>query len=319
MSDHAEHTFGAGASHGAFHEAHDDHSHFGSHDPHDSHDFVPGMPYAQPVGPGFEHGDPAQAVTYWFAQHGSDCVPASVTQVLSEAVGHRVPESEVLQRMTTLGMDLPTSTQGVPFADAERLLDSFGISSHEEHHVTLARLEGYLDQGRSVILGVDANPIWHYQDGESQGPAPHAVMITSIDESTGTVTLSDTGNPHGNEEHVPLNVFMYAWGEQGNQLVVTDSAIDHHPGPALMPLTLHPFPPDLPTHSVPPLANPEIPDGLARPGQSYAVLAGDTLWDIAERAYGNGADYTVIAAANGITDPDHIAAGVVLTIPERTE
>ena len=238
-----------------------------------------------------------------------------MTQVLSEAVGHRVPESEVLQRMTTLGMQLPTSTQGVPFDDAERLLDSFGISSHQEHHVTLARLEGYLDQGRSVILGVDADPIWHYQDGTSQGPAPHAVMITSIDESTGTVTLSDTGNPHGgNEERVPLKVFMYAWGEQGNQLVVTDSVIAHHPGPVLMPLTIHPFTTHLPTHSVPRLANPEVPDGLAQPGDSYAVQPGDTLWDIAERAYGSGADYTVIAAANGITDPDHIVAGRRSTI-----
>lgn len=315
MSDHAEHTFGAGASH----DGHDDHAHFGSHDPHDAHDFLPGNPYAPLVGAGTEHGDPAQAVTYWFAQHGSDCVPASVTQVLSEAVGHRVPESEVLERMTALGMELPTSTQGVPFDDAERLLDSFGISSHQEHNVTLARLEGYLDQGRSVILGVDADPIWHYQDGTSQGPAPHAVMITSIDESTGTVTLSDTGNPHGNEEQVPLNVFMYAWGQHGNQLVVTDSAVADHPGPALMPLTLNPFPGYLPTDSVPALANPEVPDGLAQPGQSYAVQAGDTLWDIAERAYGSGAQYTIIAAANGITDPDHIVAGAVLTIPDRTE
>ncbi|WP_370496882.1 LysM peptidoglycan-binding domain-containing protein [Mycobacterium sp. pR1184] len=315
MSDYAEHTFGAGAFHEAFHSDHDHHPHFGGHG---THDLMPGMPYAPPVGSGSEHGDPTQAVSYWFAQHGSDCVPASVTQVLSEAVGHRVPESEVLQRMTALGMALPTSTHGVAFDDAERLLDSFGIPSHLEHHVTLARLEGYLDQGRSVILGVDADPIWHYRDGDSQGPAPHAVMITSIDESTGTVTLSDTGTPRGNEEQVPLNVFMHAWGEQGNQLVVTDSEIAHHPGPALMPLTIHPFPGLQPTHSVPPLANPEV-GGLVQPGHSYAFQAGDTLWDIAERAYGSGAHYAVIAEANGIADPDHIVAGAVLTIPERTE
>jgi LysM repeat protein len=315
MSDHTHHASGDGAFHGTSHGGHDDHSHFGSHD---THDFMRGISHASPVG-GAIHGDPAQAVSYWFAQRGSDCVPASVTQVLGEALGHRVPESDVLQRMATLGMELPTSTQGVPFADAERLLDSFGISSHQEHNVTLTRLEGYLDQGRSVILGVDANPIWHYQDGQSQGEAPHAVMITSIDESTGTVTLSDTGTPNGNEEHVPLNVFMYAWGEQGNELVVTDSAIAHHLGPALMPLTIQPFLTHLPTHSIPPHANPEVPEGLARPGQSYAVRTGDTLWDIAERAYGSGAHFTVIAEANGITDPGRIVAGAVLTIPEHTE
>jgi hypothetical protein len=45
------------------------------------------------------------------------------------------------------------------------------------------------------------------------------------------------------------------------------------------------------------------------------VAPGDTLWDLAERAYGNGADYTLIAQANGITNPDLITPGQVLTIP----
>lgn len=50
-------------------------------------------------------------------------------------------------------------------------------------------------------------------------------------------------------------------------------------------------------------------------GKTYTVVSGDTLWKIAQREYGNGAKYTVIADANGITNPNLIHVGQVLTIP----
>jgi nucleoid-associated protein YgaU len=48
----------------------------------------------------------------------------------------------------------------------------------------------------------------------------------------------------------------------------------------------------------------------------YTVVSGDTLWAIAERFYGDGSQYPKIASANGITNPDLIMVGQVLTIPE---
>jgi nucleoid-associated protein YgaU len=49
--------------------------------------------------------------------------------------------------------------------------------------------------------------------------------------------------------------------------------------------------------------------------RTYTVVSGDTLWAIAERFYGDGSKYQVIADASGIPNPDLIHPGQVLTIP----
>ena len=49
--------------------------------------------------------------------------------------------------------------------------------------------------------------------------------------------------------------------------------------------------------------------------QTYTVVSGDCLWNIAYRVYGSGAKYPVIAAANGLADPDYLRIGQVLTLP----
>ena len=45
------------------------------------------------------------------------------------------------------------------------------------------------------------------------------------------------------------------------------------------------------------------------------VEAGDTLWAIAERFYGDGNKYQAIADASSVENPDLIYPGQVLTIP----
>ncbi len=51
--------------------------------------------------------------------------------------------------------------------------------------------------------------------------------------------------------------------------------------------------------------------------QTYTVVKGDCLWNIAKKFYGNGSKYTVIYAANQdkIKNPNLIYPGQVLTIP----
>jgi LysM repeat protein len=137
-------------------------------------------------------------------------------------------------------------------------------------------------------------------------------LITAIDETAGMVTLSDTGNPDGNEEQVPLSVFEHAWDEESGRMVVTDHPTPQHPGVVLMPMTVNS--PSTPT----PTPADSRPAQTLSPGgaQSYTVQPGDTLWDIAERVYGDGTKYPVIAVASGITNADLIKPGEILTIPQ---
>lgn len=48
---------------------------------------------------------------------------------------------------------------------------------------------------------------------------------------------------------------------------------------------------------------------------TYTVVKGDTLWDIAVRAYGDGYKWTEIAEANNLKNPDIIHSGNILVLP----
>lgn len=63
------------------------------------------------------------------------------------------------------------------------------------------------------------------------------------------------------------------------------------------------------------VANNEIADEIT--GSEYTVVRGDTLWDIAVRAYGNGYRWTEIAEANNLANPNIIHSGNVLVLPGK--
>jgi nucleoid-associated protein YgaU len=48
---------------------------------------------------------------------------------------------------------------------------------------------------------------------------------------------------------------------------------------------------------------------------SYTVVAGDTLWSIAEKYFSSGYNWVDIAQANKLTDANDITVGQMLTIP----
>lgn len=67
-----------------------------------------------------------------------------------------------------------------------------------------------------------------------------------------------------------------------------------------------------------PKAEPILPAGAAPisiTGNTYNVVQGDNLWEIAVRAYGDGYQWLKITQANDLANPDLIHAGNVLTLP----
>lgn len=54
----------------------------------------------------------------------------------------------------------------------------------------------------------------------------------------------------------------------------------------------------------------------SQPGiDTYTVQAGDSLWLIAQKVYGDGTKYKLIMDANGLTDQTRLRVGTVLKIP----
>jgi LysM repeat protein len=59
------------------------------------------------------------------------------------------------------------------------------------------------------------------------------------------------------------------------------------------------------------------PGGGGPPMTTHTVVPGDTLWDLAQRFYGDPRLFPLIAAANHIPNPNLILPGQVLIIPQR--
>lgn len=77
--------------------------------------------------------------------------------------------------------------------------------------------------------------------------------------------------------------------------------------------------PEAPAPAAPAPAEPATPPAEAAPAAptegTHTVVAGDTLWDIAEAAYGDGAKWKLIADANPDVKARDLKVGTTLTIP----
>ena len=258
------------------------------------------------------YGEPESSADEWFLQIGDGyCMPASLTQVLSEATDTPLPdESLVLDRLAQLGAPDPAikaACRSRWVSHCWRASAYPATSSTTQPSMTF----DYLDEGRSVVLGLNADYIWEGGNDPVTNPmdqANHALLITAIDEDRGVVVLSDPGTKDGNQETVRLSLFLDAWASGDNQLLVTDiptqDDVADNPNSVVLPVTVN-------ANTLTPSTSPANTVGT----QSYTVKPGDTLWDIAEQVYGDGSKYQLIADASGITTPDLISPGQMLTIP----
>ena len=155
------------------------------------------------------------------------CGPTSFAMILSEHTGETVPYTDVVDRAVEMGLleELPDGSYTGMYAQGmEQLMESYGIETDVEYG-DLESLEGYLDEGRDVIVAVDAGELWGTHDSSF---ADHYLVVTEINEEDGTALLNDPGQPDGASYEVPLDEFVDAWGEGGNEMLVTVETGDDH-------------------------------------------------------------------------------------------
>ncbi|MDO8269939.1 MAG: LysM peptidoglycan-binding domain-containing protein [Candidatus Levybacteria bacterium] len=99
--------------------------------------------------------------------------------------------------------------------------------------------------------------------------------------------------------------------EKGTELTIPKIATE----PKISPVEKKPLVTRVPT-AVPSVAPTVVmtTTGQKITGNSYKIVDGDTLWDIAIRSYGDGYRWVEVALQNNIANPDLIYAGNVLKL-----
>jgi hypothetical protein len=195
------------------------------------------------------HGTPAEDLQWAQIQtENGFCVPTSIAMVASEFAGHEIGAQSAVTEAEQLGYltrDGAGNWSGLDIQQGQDLLEHLGVACHVESG-TLDTLRQYLDEGRAIVLGVNSNDIWNPDSAAAHGPngaIDHAVVITGIDDTTGTVTLDDPGTPNGAGEHVSISDLENAWDDGNNEMIVTDGTPATHDatgsnGFAMLPVVL---------------------------------------------------------------------------------
>lgn len=146
-------------------------------------------------------------------QFGRD---VSETEVVDYAIEHNLCSTE----------GEPRKRGGTSRLDQAQILTNYGIPAHHEVSATLADLSSYLQQGRGVIVGVNAGILWLDEESREQEDANHAIVVTGVklDSSNGAIEgfyINDSGSNEPGK-FIDANLMRAAWENIGGSLVVTD-------------------------------------------------------------------------------------------------
>jgi hypothetical protein len=186
--------------------------------------------YAPPL------GTPTEDAAHWHPQEGSNsCAVVAQLSVYEAITGIELSEDAACQIAQANGWYDPEA--GTSPQDMGRLLAAFGIPTTQTYDATLEDIAVALEQGDKVIVGLDANEIWHpTPNATGEQPvelenAGHAVWVTGMrQEADGSIKiiLNDSGTETGQMKEVDAIDFINAWQDYGNFLVVADTPTPTH-------------------------------------------------------------------------------------------
>jgi hypothetical protein len=176
----------------------------------------------------FVAGDWAGDASTWHLQEApSSCAIACQTDVL-HSFGIEVAEGQIAELAQEQGWYDPRL--GTDPRSLGHVLEAFGIPVTQSYDTSLVEIKDALDEGRKVVVGLDANEIWEPQkdvwgNPMEQPDGGHAVWVTGIEESPAgdlEVILNDTGHEAGRGSRVAMHDFLNAWDDFGRHAAITD-------------------------------------------------------------------------------------------------
>jgi hypothetical protein len=187
------------------------------------------MNFNSPIDEDSVIGEPLEDMENWHQQSYPDtCAVVSQEFILDELTGQDFTEEQLREEAIEHGL---YSAGGTPPDAVGGLLELHGIDVEREYGASLDDLKAELDAGHKVIVGVDADEIWHpEQDGDTlltdAGMLPgsdvnHAVQVIGVDLANHRVIFNDPGTPDGRGLMVPADQFMNSWADGDNFMVHT--------------------------------------------------------------------------------------------------
>jgi hypothetical protein len=206
---------------------------------------APGTP-DPPSSGGTLYGNPRAAEPFWrYQSYDDDCVEMSVADVVGELTGDQPSERAIVK----LAEDTPSAVhpgpiyakpgkrhhgEGTSFDDEPTLLKLYKIKAVATDKDSAAQtglptgmqaLEQDLANGHKVIAAVNAELVWGdpVEDKDSNGDpqSNHAVVVTGVDTKKGIVHLNDPGSEDGQNEEVPIAIFIKSWNTSDDHMTVT--------------------------------------------------------------------------------------------------
>jgi len=169
-------------------------------------------------------------------QEGLDTCAIKAQQIILNEFGIPCTEAQLVQFSYEHGW---YNGNGTSPENVGNLLEVAGIHVTRQANANIFNLVSELAQGHKVIVGVDADELWHNSTEEEQhqnwledfnndgGIPDHALIVAGIDTSDPNniqVLLTDPGTGDCCKAY-PLDQFMDAWSDSQCYMVSTDVAV----------------------------------------------------------------------------------------------
>jgi hypothetical protein len=180
-------------------------------------------------------GHPLEFSHIWQLQTQPSCAVMAQADIYQAITGQHLTEQQACQIAQAHGWYDPQT--GTPPEAVGNVLNYLGIPTEHHYHSNLNEIADALEHNQPVMVGLNANEIWHpYHDAVTGEPMQlkvdgHVVWVAGMDQGpdgTLKLILNDTGTPGGRIEAVDARDFLNAWADEGNFIAIAHPPATSH-------------------------------------------------------------------------------------------